>query len=330
MPFALHRDSPVLITGGAGFIGKSLARNLVSDARNVVVADWKAKQVDTPGVSTFRIDVRDGDAMLQLIKDRRPGVIFHLAAQSYPEVSKSKPLETLDINVNGTACLFESIVAMRELDIAYQPVVIVAGSAAMYGDSCARAKGPVPETADILPLNPYGVSKAAQDLLAFQYWRRCGVQAVRARIFNTSGPGKVGDVSSDLARRVAEIARSGGQLKVGNLSSRRAYLDVDDLVDALISLAANGEPGEAYNISAETVRSVSDLIGIFEEHASMTLLPAVDPHLVRTADEPVIVGDTTKLRQATGWRPKRDFKQTLGAMLQLELHRPPQSPGQND
>lgn len=319
MPFALHRDNPVLITGGAGFVGKYLTQSLLADGHSVLIADWKAEAADDRRITTSCVDVRDNKAMLQLIRDHRPGVIFHLAAQSYPEVSKSNPLETLDINVNGTACLFESVVKTREIDGTYEPVVVVAGSAAMYGDSCAEALGPVRETAHSLPLNPYGVSKAAQDLLAFQYWKRCGIRTVRARIFNTSGPGKNGDVSSDLARRVARIVRDGGHLKVGNLSSTRSYLDVDDLVDALILLAAQGKPGEAYNISGETVRSVSDLIKIFEEHASIELLPSVEPNLVRTADEPVIVGDTTKLRQATDWRPRRDFKNTLRDMLRVEL-----------
>ncbi len=146
---------------------------------------------------------------------------------------------------------------------------------------------------------------------------------MRARIFNTTGPGKTDDVVSDLCRRAVAIARTGngGDLRVGNLESRRAILDVRDLVDALLLLARHGEPGEAYNVSAPEAVRIGDLVPMLERLAGVALRPLVDAALLRPVDEPVIVGRTDKLRRATGWRPRHTLAQTVQAVFAHEWGR---------
>src|SRR6202000_1553997 len=119
------------------------------------------------------------------------------------------------------------------------PVVIVACSSAQYGLSMTEDKVPLPEDTPMLPLHPYGVSKVAQDLLTFQYYQNDRIRGIRARIFNTTGPRKTNDVISDWARHVVRIERGKERaLRVGNLNTRRAILDVNDLIEALFMLVA--------------------------------------------------------------------------------------------
>jgi GDP-4-dehydro-6-deoxy-D-mannose reductase len=197
-------------------------------------------------------------------------------------------------------------------------VVVVAGSSAQYGASLTPQNVPISEELTPLPLHPYGVSKVAQDLLAFQYWRNDGIRSIRARIFNCTGARKHTDVVSDFARRVAAIERDGGVLRVGNLATRRAILDVRDLVAALIALAERGAAGEAYNICSETEHSIGALIPIFERLAERTLPTETDPSLLRPSDEPVIFGRTDRLKAATGWRQRVTLETTIKAVLDYE------------
>jgi nucleoside-diphosphate-sugar epimerase len=233
----------------------------------------------------------------------------------------------MQTNVIGTVNVFEAVRHVRAADRHYDPMIVVACSSAQYGASLTPENVPIGEEVAPLPLHPYGVSKVAQDLLAFQYWRNQCIRCVRARIFNTTGPRKRDDVVSDFAARVARITRDGGALRVGNLETRRAIMDVRDLVSALTLLAERGEPGEAYNICGDSAWRIGDLIPLFERLAGIKLTLAPDPALFRPSDEAVIFGRNTKLKERTGWQPAVGIEATLKAVLDYELaHLPPPSP----
>jgi len=185
----------VLITGASGFIGGFLTTLCVEAGSSVLGLDICQPEVVRAGADFELCDVRDEARLSRLISSFRPDRIFHLAAQSYPTVSLTKPRETMDINAGGTINLYE---CLRALGI--KPVVVVACSSAEYGP-VANEDLPVRESHSLRPLHPYGVSKVAQDLLAAQYFANYSIPSVRIRIFNTTGPGKTGDVCSDLTRR---------------------------------------------------------------------------------------------------------------------------------
>ncbi len=262
------------------------------------------------------LDIRDAGAVRKMIAAHRPAIIHHLAAQSLPVRSWEDPAETMAVNVLGTVHLFEAVRALRESAPGYDPVVLVAGSSAQYGASLTAE--PAREDVTPLPLHPYGVSKVAQDLLAYQYWRSNGIRGVRARLFNCTGPRKRNDVVSDLARRVAVIERDGGVLRVGNLATRRAILDVRDVVAALMALAERGAAGEAYNICAADAVSIAEVVALFERVSGRALAVAPDPTLLRPTDEPVILGRVDRLVAATGWRPRFGLEDTIGSVLAYE------------
>lgn len=302
----------ILITGAAGFMGpflRDVCRRLDCTILGIDICEPREPWV---GASFERCDVRDYSHFSKLISRFRPDRIFHLAAQSYPTVSMEKPLETVAINLGGTINLYESL---RELEI--KPIVVVACSSAEYGPVEAQDL-PVRETHPLRPLHPYGVSKVGQDLIASQYFINYKIPTVRVRIFNTTGPGKIGDVCSDLTKRAVEIEMGIQQrsLRVGNLTSRRAIGDVRDLVRALWVAAERGEPGEVYNIGAEDVFSVQELIDAIRSKLSVPFETEQDPALMRASDEAVIAGDTTKFRRRCSWKPEIPLSTTLDDMVQ--------------
>lgn len=301
----------VMITGAAGFIGGFLAKYCVDVGCSVLGLGVSEPDEAVSGMTFEYCDVRDEVRLTQLISTFRPDRIFHLAAQSYPTVSLIQPRETIDINVGGTVNLFE---CLRSCGI--MPVVVVACSSAEYG-LVASSDLPTRETHPLRPLHPYGVSKVAQDLLAAQYFANYAIPSIRIRIFNATGPGKIGDVCSDLTRRAAEIELGirDPLLKVGNITTRRAIIDVRDIVRALWLSAERCEAGDVYNVGATNIYSVPELIETIRSHSSADFSVEQDQALMRSCDEPVIAGDITKFRSCSGWTPEINLVVTLQDML---------------
>jgi GDP-4-dehydro-6-deoxy-D-mannose reductase len=316
----------ILITGTAGMIGSHLLEMLAEQGEHDAIGTFHRPTIDISDIATRfdleALDVCDSLAVRHSIATHRPQVIYHLAAQSLPTLSWLRPLETMEINIQGTVNVFEAIKHVREHGSSYDPMVVVACSSAQYGASLTEANAPVREDVAPLPMHPYGVSKVAQDLLAYQYWRNDSIRSIRARIFNCTGPRKRFDVISDFAARIARIMR-GDQMdfSVGNIESRRAIIDVRDLVRALILLAELGEPGEAYNICSDTAHRIGDLIPMFEDLAGRRLISRADPGLFRPSDEKLIFGSNERLKHRTGWRQAIGIETTMKSVLDYEVAR---------
>jgi len=265
---------------------------------------------ELPGGDFEICDVRDAARLSYLVSAFQPDRIFHLAAQSYPTVSLEQPRETFDINAGGTINLFECVRELRRM-----PTIVVACSSAEYGP-VETANLPVREDHPLRPLHPYGVSKVAQDLLTAQYFENYAVPCVRIRIFNTTGPGKLGDVCSDFAKRAIEIELGlrPPRLKIGNLT-RRAIIDARDLVRGLWMAPDCCVPGDVYNLGATNIYSLEEVLTIIRAHVETPFSLEVDSALVRNCDEPVIAGDITKFQSCSGWAPEIDLATTLQDIL---------------
>ena len=300
----------VMITGAAGFIGGYLAKRCLEIGCSVLGLGCSEPE-DAWATGAFELcDIRDRVRLLHLLSTFQPDRIFHLAAQSYPTISLAQPRETIDINVGGTVNLFE---CLRSAGIL--PIMVVACSSAEYG-LVASSDLPVREDHPLRPLHPYGVSKVAQDLLAAQYFANYSISTIRIRIFNTTGPGKIGDVCSDLTKRAVEIELGlrPPTLSVGNLT-RRAIIDVRDLVRGLWLSADYGVPGDVYNLGGDRIYSVQEVIDTIRSHAKTHFSVEQDPALVRGCDEPIIAGDITKFRRCSGWAMEIGLAKTLRDML---------------
>jgi GDP-4-dehydro-6-deoxy-D-mannose reductase len=300
----------VMITGAAGFIGGFLANHTLQAGAGLLGIGVTHPPEWTGGAFEL-CDVRDAERITHLLSTFRPDRIFHLAAQSYPTVSLVQPRETMDINAGGTINLFECI---RSAGIS--PVVVVACSSAEYGFVDAKDL-PVRETHPLHPLHPYGVSKVAQDLLAAQYFATYALPTVRIRIFNTTGPGKLGDVCSDLARRAVEIelGMRAPSLQVGNIT-KRAIIDARDLVRGLWMSVDCCTMGDVYNLGANRIYSIQEVIDTIRSEAKVPFAVEQDPALLRPCDEPVIAGDVTKFQSCSGWAPQVPLITTLHDMME--------------
>jgi GDP-4-dehydro-6-deoxy-D-mannose reductase len=309
----------ILITGACGMVGSHLAEyyhakgiSAVGTAHNATI---NLKEIDQI-IDLRPLDIRDDKALAALIKEVQPTIIYHLAAQSYPTVSWEKPRETMDINSNGTINVFEAVIDLRKEIPGYDPMVVVACSSAQYGASLTPENTPVKEATTFLPLHPYGVSKVAQDLLSYQYFQGAKIRCIRARIFNTTGVRKVNDVVSDFTKRAVQIEQGKETIfRCGNLTTKRAIADVRDLINALILLAEKGTPGEAYNISGENVYEIQEVIHLIESVIGQKLNVQIDPLLLRPTDEPVIYGDSSKLKNDTGWQQQIPLSKTIEDMI---------------
>lgn len=304
-----------LITGMTGFIGSHLAEFLLKKGLEVTGTVWdksELKNVETikDKVKILECDVRDGARVREIINEIAPERIYHLAAQSYPTVSWDEPERTLDTNIIGTTHVFE---AVRKSD--FDPVVFVACSSAEYG-FVSENEVPVQESHVLLPLHPYGVSKVGQDLLAYQYFQNFGIKTVRARIFNTTGPRKTNDVCSDFTSRIVKIEKGlEKELYVGNLEPKRDITDVEDVVNALWLLCEKGKMGEVYNVCSSRAYRIKDILNISISLAKDKIQVEIDPNKLRPTDEPIIMGDNTRIKETCGWIPKMKMEETLSRML---------------
>ena len=308
-----------LITGIGGMVGSHLAELLLKKGDKVSGIYYNSTvNIDElpEGIMLSECDVRYFKSVYDILSKHNPERIFHLAAQSLPTVSLVKPEETFEINCAGTINIFESIKLIQKQNQKYNPVVVVACSSAEYGASLTVENTPIKEDTLLLPLHPYGASKVAQDLLAYQYYKSDKLNSIRVRIFNTTGPRKTNDVCSDFTRRAVEIeSGKSSKLLVGNISTKRAITDVRDLAIALELISLDGKAGEVYNISGEKAYLISDIIEIIKKNSKARIEIEVSNELIRPTDEPIIFGDSTKLKNCTGWKQHYSIEETIIDML---------------
>ena len=308
----------ILITGVTGFVGSHLAEYLLRehDVEIWGTMRWRSKtdNIDhlRERIQLFECDLRDASSVRTLLEQSAPDYIFHLGAQSFVPTSWHAPQETLTTNVNGALNLFE---AARSLGAKAR--IQVAGSSEEYG-LVLPEELPIKETNPLRPLSPYAVSKVATDLLAYQYYMSYRLDIVRTRAFNHTGPRR-GEVfaESTFAKQLAEIEVGARPpvIKVGNLTAVRDYTDVRDIVRAYWLAVQHGEAGEVYNISTEKGFSIQEVLDTLLEVSGARVRVEQDAARMRPSDVPVLVGDSTKFRRTTGWRPEIPFRETMSDLL---------------
>lgn len=295
------------VTGASGFIGSHLVDHLL-ERGDTVVALQRQPGPERERLKVVAGDVLDADLLKRIVREAAPQEIYHLAAQSLPAVSWEQPWLTQRINVEGVLNTLEAVRGAQS-----SAAVVVASSSSIYAQSADGA--PIREDDPIGPASPYGVSKLAADHLSRLYAERYGLRVLRARPFFLIGPRKTGDVCSDWARHIVSIERAGhGELPVGNLDIERDFLHVKDGVQALVTIAASGDAGEAYNVCSGRGWKLRDILAAYAElaHAELSIRVAVSK--MRPIDERIKVGDCAKL-QTLGWRQQLDVRGALEEIL---------------
>jgi GDP-4-dehydro-6-deoxy-D-mannose reductase len=294
----------VLVTGGSGFIGSYIIRELAGRGEEVYSADSSDRkgQFKIEDAKYIRANMASEKQVERVVTTVMPDLIFHLAAQPNPVKSWEDPADTFKTNVLGTIHLFESLRRHNR-----NTKVVVACSSAAYGDQVTHPTG---EDTILRPLSPYGVSKAAQDMLVYQYNRSYNLPYYCLRLFGTTGPGKTGDVVSDFASRIAAIEKHGGILEVGNLNTIRDISDVRDVVKAFLLVAEKGEPGKPYNVGSGRKYRVRDILSDLLYMASRKIFYEVDESRIRPTDEYMISPDISRIK-LLGYEPDIRMSKTL-------------------
>ena len=214
-------------------------------------------------------------------------------------------------NLTGTLNVLEATKSISPC-----PRVLFIGTAGQYG-AVGEDRLPITETQPLAPMDPYSASKAAADIACFQYARSGGVPVVRVRSFNHTGPGQSERFApSDFARQVALVeAGVAGSVRVGNLTSRRDFLDVRDVVRAYAMVISKGVPGEVYNVASGVGVEMRQLLDILLGLSAERIEVEEDPDRYRPVENPVSIGDATKLRKATGWQREIVLEKTLADLL---------------
>lgn len=294
-----------LITGSRGFVGRWLTAHLEEEGDEVI------------GLSS-EVDIADGAGVMAAITGARPDAVYHLAAFSSVGRSWDDPAEVFRVNALGTLRVLEAAASCDP-----PPAVLLVSSAEVYGTVSAD-RMPITEDSPLRPVTPYAASKVAAEFLGVQANLGRGVPVVIARAFNHVGPGQsAGFVVAALASRVVQAQRSGEKrVRVGNLSARRDFTDVRDVVRAYRMLVEKGVPGEVYNVCSGVDIAIAEILERLGKLAQIDLDVEVDPALARPVEVPVLRGDGSRIAEATGWSPAVPLDETLAAVLDEWRDRP--------
>lgn len=296
-----------LVTGASGFVGPYLVRHLLAEGYEVVGGVHGSHTQLPEGCRPVDLDVTDREAMRQAVAKTQPDEIYHLAGLTHPG---SGAVDLFyQVNFGGALNLLEAVREERP-----EARVLLAGSAYAYG----RVDHPIAETEPFEPMNHYGVSKAAADLLGRSYALQ-GLWIINARPFNHSGPGQSPDfLLPTLVQQFAEIqaGKRAPEIQLGNLDSVRDLSDVRDVVRAYHQALLTGRPGEAYNVGSGRGVPVRDLFELVRGEAGVEVDLAVDPSRVRATDIPYLVANADKARRELGWEPKIPLEDTVHDMLE--------------
>jgi GDP-4-dehydro-6-deoxy-D-mannose reductase len=321
----------ILITGISGFVGGHFARYLLS-----LDESWEIHGVSrslpawasvggggfSPGevlesVAFYPCDLLDADEVGRVVAEVRPDFVLHLASLSSVAESWREPVASFLNNTN----VFLNLVEALRVQGPDGCRVLSVGSSEEYGVVGAEEM-PLSESHTIVPANPYAVARVAEEYLARIYARGYGLSVSCTRSFNHIGPGQSDRfVVSSIARQFAELALGLREpvVTIGDGTIIRDFIDIGDVVRAYYSILTSGVAGEVYNVCSGHGHSVLEVVYALAEHSGIDAGVEVDPALLRPIDNPVLVGDYSKLERETGWRPEVSFEASLWKLYRYWL-----------
>ena len=303
-----------LVIGGGGFVGPYLVRHLTDDLGYEVTVTKTVKETLTMDNATVRnLDILDMEQIRTLLEEEKADYLFHLAAQSSVAYSWKNPTLTVDVNIKGCINLLEAIRLVEK-----KPRVLLIGSGEEYGhikkDEC-----PIIEDNVVRPGNIYAATKSCQNMLGRIYSDAYGLDIMMVRAFNHIGPNQTPMfVVADFCKQVADIEKGKQEpvINVGNLSAKRDFTDVRDVVKAYAKLVAGGKRGETYNVGTGHAIAIQDILNKIIAMSDEDIEVKVDPAKLRPVDVPIIEPDISKIKKEVGWEPLIPLEQTLRETLE--------------
>ena len=314
----------ILVTGGMGFIGSSLAHRLVSEGAQVTLCD---AMIDGYGGNPANIaelrgrvevddsDVRDAAAMERLVDGR--DIVFHLAAQVSHVMSLSNPYPDIDINIKGTAVVLE---ACRKKNP--RAVIVRSGTRGQYGPA---VKLPVSEDTPSDPRGIYEISQLSSEMICRTYTRIHGIRTVPLRLTNIYGPrAQMRHSQFGVVNWFVRLALEGRPIPIfGTGKILRDFLYVDDCVEALVAAATSpAAVGEILNVGHDRPSTFLEVAEILREIVPDTRIEFTEFSPERKAQEPGdFVSDITKIRRLLGWEPKTSLREGLARTVDFYRER---------
>ncbi len=292
----------LLVTGLDGFVGQHV-KQAVENSRD------KRFRLVVPGGA---IELTDPKTIEKAVKDTKPDCVLHLAAQSFIPASVKDPRATYEVNFFGTLNLLQALKTSG-----FRGRVLYVGSADVYG-AVRDDELPIMESQPLRPRTPYGVSKAAAELLCYQWTQDQGFDIVMTRPFNHIGPGQAEHfVVPDFAKQVTEIRLGQREpvIKVGAIDVTRDFTDVRDVVQAYLSLIERGVTGEAYNVCSGREYSIREVLDELIRLAGIKCKVVEDQARLRAVERKRNRGSFDKLEKCTGWKPRIALTDSLRDVL---------------
>lgn len=315
----------ILITGITGFVGSHLADFLIENKIECSIHGLKRWHLSNlkniksiiNNIELHDCDITDSISVRKLMEKLKPDIIFHCAAESFVSPSWDHPHRYMSVNYNGTLNFLDSILNLKLKTIFHIP-----GSGEEYGDIHESEIPITPETV-LRPVNPYAVSKIAQDLIGYVYHRSYGLNVIRTRAFNHEGPRreKVFGISW-YAFQIAMIEKGLMKplMRVGEIDDRRNFTHVKDMVEAYWLSTQKCTPGELYLVGTEDKNSIFTFREALEKLIKMSKVKNIRyktvNEFVRPTSVPRLIADTKKFRKATNWSPKKNFQDILNDTLE--------------
>lgn len=311
------RREATLVTGATGFVGGYLVEALLARGETVVAVSRSATWPDAWRHLADRAELRgcdlaDAAAADALVAEVRPARVYHLAGYAHVGKSFREPEAAWQGNLTATRRLCEAVIRCG-----LTPRIVHVGSGLVYGPP-ADADTIFTEDSPLRPDTPYAASKAAADLACFQYACSPGLDIVRVRPFNHTGPRQSPEFAIPaFARQLAAIAagRQPPVLEVGNLAAERDLTDVRDVVAAYLLLMDQGRRGEVYNVGSGQTRAMRQVLDLMLECLHLRVEVRQRADLLRPTEPPAVRVDASKLRRETGWSPRYSLEQTLADIL---------------
>lgn len=309
----------VLITGVTGSGGSYLAEFLAkNDLKLDIYGTTRSHNIDENknlsrvrgGIHASVVDLSDFGQVYRYLLDVRPEIIFHIASMANVSYSFENPSGVINNNINITLVLLETIRTLKD-SYGYNPIVQICSTSEVYGNP-APENIPINENCPLLPINPYAVSKLAQDNLGYVYFLNYGLQIIRTRMFSYFNAKRPNLFATNFAKQIIEI-KSGTKkiLSHGNLESTRTMIDVRDAAQSYWIAATKGRVGEVYNIGGVERVTVGEILNKLITKGGVEIKRELAKNLLRPSDISIQVPDITKFSNETGWKPKYNLVESL-------------------
>jgi GDP-4-dehydro-6-deoxy-D-mannose reductase len=313
----------ILITGITGFVGSHLADYAIEKNCEIYgLKRWNLSRLRNvrhimDKINWIDCDITDPVSTKKALESCNPDRIFHLAAESFVSPSWNHPSHYMDVNYKGTVNLFEAI-----KDLKFDPKILIPGSGEEYGE-ILEEEIPITENTLLRPVNPYAVTKIAQDLISNVYFRTYGMKVIRVRSFNHEGPRRDNVFGIPwYAYQIAKIEQGlqDPEIRTGHTGDKRNFTHIKDLVNAYWIAMEKCNPGELYLIGSDETEKIHTYREIIDKLISLSPIDNISIKQVseytRPTTVPRLIGDTSKFRKLTGWKPEISIDKILEDTLE--------------